>query len=130
MPRPPTSPVPPDPRFGAKPKESVSDSVATLDASEEIKAAVRRVFAPRPDDRRLALLIDQPDLTQSDRPEWLDRRRLALEWRDVDFGDATIQIRRSKNKRPRILRMSARLKRALAAHAFDLFRGINPFKIP
>ena len=41
---------------------------------------------------------------------------LALEWRDVDFRDGTIQIRRSKNKRPRILRMSRRLKHTLAAH--------------
>jgi hypothetical protein len=49
---------------------------------DELAALVRRVFAPGPDDARLALLIDQPDLSVTDRPGWLDRRSLALEWRD------------------------------------------------
>ena len=49
---------------------------------EELAALVRRVFAPRAEDERLALLIDQPDRELPDRPAWSDRRRLALEWRD------------------------------------------------
>jgi hypothetical protein len=49
---------------------------------EELAALVRRVFAPGPEDAHLALLIDQPDLTVKDRPAWLDRRKLAFEWRD------------------------------------------------
>ena len=49
---------------------------------EELEALIRRVFAPGPDDRHLALLIDQPDEKRPDRPAWTDRRRLALEWRD------------------------------------------------
>ncbi|NIM61043.1 MAG: hypothetical protein GTO30_05130 [Acidobacteria bacterium] len=48
----------------------------------ELAALVRRVFAPGPDDARLAILIDQPDLQVKDRPEWRDRRSLALDWRD------------------------------------------------
>jgi hypothetical protein len=49
---------------------------------DELASLVRRVFAPGPTDAHLAVLIDQPDLSVPDRPEWLDRRRLALEWRD------------------------------------------------
>ena len=49
---------------------------------DELAALVRRVFAPGHDDAHLALLIDQPDLSVKDRPDWLDRRALALEWRD------------------------------------------------
>ncbi len=49
---------------------------------DELAALVRRVFAPGAGDAHLAILIDQPDLSVKDRPEWLDRRRLALEWRD------------------------------------------------
>lgn len=49
---------------------------------DELAALVRRVFAPGAGDTHLAILIDQPDLSVKDRPEWLDRRRLALEWRD------------------------------------------------
>ncbi len=51
-------------------------------STTELEALVRRVFAPGPDDRRLAIFIDQPDLKVPDRPAWEDRRRLALEWRD------------------------------------------------
>ena len=49
---------------------------------DELGALVRRVFAPGPEDGQLAILVDQPDLSVQDRPVWLDRRTLALEWRD------------------------------------------------
>ncbi len=49
---------------------------------DELAALVRRVFAPGDEDRRLAILVDQPDLTVKDHPAWSDRRALALEWRD------------------------------------------------
>ena len=51
-------------------------------SADELAALVRRVFAPGQADAHLAILMDQPDLSVKDRPGWLDRRALALEWRD------------------------------------------------
>jgi len=51
-------------------------------SDEGLAELVRRVFAPGPADAHLAILMDQPDLSVKDRPGWLDRRALALEWRD------------------------------------------------
>lgn len=44
---------------------------------------IETVFAPSPDEHRLALLVDLPDDVRSDHPAWLDRRQLASEWLDA-----------------------------------------------
>jgi len=63
---------------------------------EELENLIRRVFAPGPDDRRLALLVDHPDAECPDRMGWEDRRALALEWRDglraSDLGFASVEL--------------------------------------
>lgn len=63
---------------------------------EDLETLVRRVFAPRPVDRHIAVLIDLPDLERPDRPAWADRRRLALEWRDglreSSLGLASVEL--------------------------------------
>lgn len=41
---------------------------------------VRRVFAPRPEDRAFAVLVDLPDAALPDRPEWAERRAMAASW--------------------------------------------------
>jgi leucyl aminopeptidase (aminopeptidase T) len=46
----------------------------------ELLALVRRVFAPTPADRRLAVLVDLPDARLPDNPEWTARRAMAAEW--------------------------------------------------
>ena len=47
---------------------------------EELVSLVRTVFAPRPEDRALAVLVDLPDPAAPDRPAWADRRGLAAGW--------------------------------------------------
>lgn len=47
---------------------------------DELAALVRRVFAPRKSDRRIAVLCDLPDKFLPDHPVWLERRVLAEEW--------------------------------------------------
>lgn len=47
---------------------------------EDLATLVRRVFAPAPEDRTLAVLCDLPDDARPDRPEWSARRRLAHSW--------------------------------------------------
>jgi hypothetical protein len=47
---------------------------------DELAALVRRVFAPRPEDTGLAVLIDLPDERVPDDEEWADRRRTAAAW--------------------------------------------------
>lgn len=49
----------------------------------ELAALVRRVFAPGPRERALAILCDLPDALRADHPAWADRRALAAEWRDA-----------------------------------------------
>lgn len=51
--------------------------------ADELVALVRRVFAPTPEDRRLAILIDLPDAEVPDQPAWRARRELAREWSDT-----------------------------------------------
>jgi leucyl aminopeptidase (aminopeptidase T) len=46
----------------------------------ELVALIRRVFAPKPEDRRLGILVDLPDARLPDNPEWATRRRMATEW--------------------------------------------------
>lgn len=47
---------------------------------EELCALVRRVFRPRPDENRLAILVDLPDATVPDTADWATRRAIAREW--------------------------------------------------
>lgn len=62
---------------------------------EELVAMVRRVFRPRPGERRLAILVDLPDAAVADDPAWQARRAIALDWcqelqaREADLGLAT-----------------------------------------
>ncbi|MFO8071046.1 MAG: hypothetical protein R6V85_04150 [Polyangia bacterium] len=51
--------------------------------ADEMVALVRRVFHPRDEDRRLAILLDMPDAGASDTPAWKDRREMALAWREM-----------------------------------------------
>lgn len=52
-------------------------------STEELLNLIRRVFAPRSDDRALAFLIDFPDDKVPDDANWKDRRRLAFEWYEM-----------------------------------------------
>lgn len=56
-----------------------------LDADELI-ALVRHVFAPTPEDRGLALLVDLPDERLPDNPEWAARRLMVAEWATMLAG--------------------------------------------
>ncbi len=47
---------------------------------EELAGLVERVFRPRPDERRLAILVDLPDAATPDRPAWRERREMAVDW--------------------------------------------------
>lgn len=49
-------------------------------SASELSDLVRRVFAPRPDDRALAILVDVPDAELADRPVWAARRAMAAGW--------------------------------------------------
>lgn len=48
--------------------------------SEELRRLVERVFAPRPDDTRIAVLVDLPDAAVPDHDAWRTRRELAAGW--------------------------------------------------
>ena len=48
--------------------------------AEELAELVRRVFAPRPEDRRLAFLVDLPDERVADHPAWRERRQMVAGW--------------------------------------------------
>jgi leucyl aminopeptidase (aminopeptidase T) len=48
--------------------------------TEELVRLVENVFQPRPEDRRLALLVDLPDEVLGDNPAWRERRRMVAEW--------------------------------------------------
>lgn len=54
----------------------------TLNA-HDWEALLRMVFAPREEDRCVAILVDVPDARVADRPAWRERRALAKEWRDA-----------------------------------------------
>lgn len=65
-----------------------------------LDALLRTVFAPRPDERGLLLLVDLPDAARPDHPLWRDRRRIAAEWyqmlrdhRDsLPWGEVTLAV--------------------------------------
>ena len=54
----------------------MSDSLSR----DELVQLVRRVFRPRDDDRRLAVLIDLPDDRVPDHPHWKARREMSTRW--------------------------------------------------
>lgn len=49
-------------------------------SSEELVALVRRVFAPRPEEERMAVMVDLPDAALGDNPRWRARRAMAASW--------------------------------------------------
>jgi hypothetical protein len=48
--------------------------------AEELTKLVQRVFEPRPEDRRLAIIVDLPDDEVPDTDRWRERRALAAGW--------------------------------------------------
>jgi len=59
----------------------LEDAVPTESLSaRELTDLVRRVFAPRPQDRALAVLVDLPDEETPDNERWKVRRELAAGW--------------------------------------------------
>jgi hypothetical protein len=64
-------------------------------SGEELVAMIKRVFVPRPEESRLAILVDLPDAKMADDPAWQARREIALDWsrelqaRATDLGLAT-----------------------------------------
>lgn len=48
---------------------------------DELVSLVERVFAPRPEDRALGILVDLPRAGMEDRPAWRERREMAASWR-------------------------------------------------
>ncbi|MBI5240172.1 MAG: hypothetical protein HY926_06845 [Elusimicrobia bacterium] len=46
----------------------------------ELAELVRRVFAPRPGEKALAVLVDLPDARTPDNPDWQLRRDMAASW--------------------------------------------------
>ncbi len=48
--------------------------------TEELVHLVKNVFHPRPEDRKLALLMDLPDEALADHGAWRDRRRMVAAW--------------------------------------------------
>lgn len=51
--------------------------------ADELASLVERVFAPRPEDRALGILVDLPRPGMEDRPAWRERREMAVRWRDL-----------------------------------------------
>ena len=47
---------------------------------EELARLVDRVFAPRPEDTAVGVLVDLPDPELADTPEWAARREMAADW--------------------------------------------------
>jgi hypothetical protein len=47
---------------------------------KELAELVRRVFAPRPQEKALAVLVDLPDARTPDNPDWRLRREMAASW--------------------------------------------------
>jgi leucyl aminopeptidase (aminopeptidase T) len=48
--------------------------------TDELVRLVELVFRPRPEDRRLALLVDLPDDALPDNEEWRQRRLMVVDW--------------------------------------------------
>jgi len=52
-------------------------------STDELKALVRSVFSLKPEDKRLAILVDVPDGTCPDNGDWRERRAIALDWAEA-----------------------------------------------
>jgi leucyl aminopeptidase (aminopeptidase T) len=50
--------------------------------TDELVHLIKRVFRPRPEDRRLALLVDLPDDMLQDSPAWRARRLMVADWHE------------------------------------------------
>ena len=46
----------------------------------ELKSLIQSVFSLSPNDKKLAILIDSPDKTIPDNPQWKKRREIAQDW--------------------------------------------------
>jgi hypothetical protein len=57
-------------------------------SSNELVTLVERVFAPRADDRDIAVLIDLPDQHLADHTRWRQRREMASDWAQKLSGAA------------------------------------------
>ncbi|MDR2561492.1 MAG: hypothetical protein LBC63_06960 [Holophagales bacterium] len=51
--------------------------------AQELIDLVRKVFAPKPDEQALGIMIDLPDAKVKDDQAWAARRKIALEWVDT-----------------------------------------------
>ncbi len=49
-------------------------------SSEELKSLIRSVFSLRPEDNRLGILVDFPDVQVPDNEDWRNRRGIARDW--------------------------------------------------
>lgn len=63
-------------------KNASSPSVPTPSGltDGELRDLIRRVFAPRSEERQLGILVDLPDEERGDHPHWRERRGLASAW--------------------------------------------------
>lgn len=48
--------------------------------ADELVNLVKRVFEPKDDDRRMAIIVDMPDEAVPDQPLWKERREMAADW--------------------------------------------------
>jgi len=60
-------------------------------SEQELVALIQRVFRPRAEDRKIAILVDLPDQDTPDDPDWLWRRELAASWARA-LGAARAQL--------------------------------------
>jgi len=49
-------------------------------SGEALAALIERVFRPRASDHGAAVLVDLPDRTRGDTPDWRERREMAAQW--------------------------------------------------
>ncbi|UCF67490.1 MAG: hypothetical protein JSV80_17255 [Acidobacteriota bacterium] len=62
-------------------------------STEELIRLLEGVFAPRREDRSLAVLVDLPDERVPDTPAWTERREIAQQWtRQLDTARGTLGL--------------------------------------
>ncbi len=60
---------------------------------DELVALIKRVFRPRENERRLAVLVDLPDERVPDHPAWATRREMAADWlRELETHQAELGL--------------------------------------
>ncbi|MEW6368898.1 MAG: hypothetical protein AB1714_30075 [Acidobacteriota bacterium] len=90
-------------------------------SADELVQLIRRVFAPRPDDHQLAILVDLPDAAVPDTATWRERREMASEWarllaeRAPDLGLGAVNLVLYRNVRAN----NADLPSSAVVHAPD-----------